>query len=196
MTSTAPSRHADTDAPLAPLLGQRWSPRAFDSSAVIDIEVLRTLLEAARWSPSASNVQPWRFIVAPRGSEAFTLAHDMLLDANRAWADSAAALIVNIAQTLDADGAPQRWAHYDVGQAVAHLSIQAQHEGLHTHQMGGFDIDRLRDAFDLAADLDPVSITAIGVLGDATGLPEEWMQQAEAAPRARKPLDEIVLNAA
>ncbi|TFD62288.1 hypothetical protein E3T43_00050 [Cryobacterium sp. Hh7] len=31
------------------------------------------------------------------------------------------------------------WARYDIGQAVAHLSIPAQHDGLHTHQMGRFD---------------------------------------------------------
>ena len=189
------SRKADTSAPLIDALVDRWSPRAFDPTAVIDTEVLRTILEAARWAPSASNTQPWRFIVARRGSDAFAVTHAAMAGFNQAWADSAAALIVNVAETVDADGNPRPWARYDLGQAVAHLSVQAQHEGLHTHQMGGFDAARLHEAFGLADNLEVVSITTIGVLGDVDTLPEV-LREREIAPRERKPLDELVLVAA
>src|SRR5689334_18618950 len=64
-------RTADTSAPLLPALAERWSPRSFDPAAPVDEDKLRAALEAARWSPSANNTQPWRFIVARRGSEAF-----------------------------------------------------------------------------------------------------------------------------
>lgn len=62
-----PNRTATTDAPLLDVLSERWSTRIFDASAPIDEQALRSALEAARWSPSASNTQPWRFIVARRG---------------------------------------------------------------------------------------------------------------------------------
>lgn len=189
------SRHADTDAPLITPLVERWSPRAYDPTAVIGDGTLRTLLEAARWAPSAGNSQPWRFIVARRGTREFTVVHDALMGYNRAWADSAAALIVNVAEVSDEQGAPRRWAHYDLGAAVAHLSVQAQHEGLHTHQMGGFDGARLREAFGLGEQLEVVSITALGKLGDADTLPEP-LREREVAPRSRKALDEIVITAA
>ena len=65
------SRRADTSAPLIDPLVERWSPRAYDPSAEVSTDVLRTILEAARWAPSASNTQPWRFIVARRGTSAF-----------------------------------------------------------------------------------------------------------------------------
>jgi len=186
------SRKADTTAPLIHPLVERWSPRAYDPTAEVSTDVLRTILEAARWAPSANNSQPWRFIVARRGSDAFTTVHDALLGFNQAWADSAAVLIVNIAETADAEGKPRPWARYDLGQAVAHLTVQAQHEGLHTHQMGGFDAARIAEAFGLADNLEVVSITAIGVLGDVDALPEP-LREREVAPRLRKPLDELVV---
>ncbi|RXZ49661.1 nitroreductase family protein [Agromyces binzhouensis] len=195
MTLVDTSRHVPTDAPLIAPLVERWSPRAYDPTAELSEESLRTLLEAARWAPSANNVQPWRFIVARRGSEAFTAVHDALMGFNQAWADSAAALVVNVAETVDEAGTPRPWAKYDLGQAVAYMSLQAQHDGLHTHQMGGFDAARLAEAFGLRAGLDVVSVTAIGKVGDASALPEP-LREREVAPRSRKPLDEIVIAAA
>lgn len=197
MTLLSPlvSRRAATDAPLIAPLAERWSPRAYDPAAEVDPEVVRTILEAARWAPSASNTQPWRFIVARRGSEAFAIVHAALNGWNKAWADSAALLIVNVAEVVDPDGRPRPWATYDLGQAVAHLTVQAQHEGLHTHQMGGFDAARIHDAFGLDASLEVISITAIGVLGDAESLPEP-LREREVAPRRRKTVDELVLAVA
>ena len=186
------SRRADTTAPLIHPLSERWSPRAYDPTAEVSVDALRTILEAARWAPSANNVQPWRFIVARRGTAAFTTVHDALLGFNQAWADSAAALIVNVAETVDAEGKARPWARYDLGQAVAHLTVQAQHEGLHTPQMGGFDAARMHDAFGLDASLEVVSVTAIGVLGDLDTLPDP-LREREVAPRLRKPLEELVL---
>ncbi len=121
---------------------------------------LRTVLEAARWSPSANNSQPWRFVVAHRGTAAFDTIVSNLLGFNQAWTPNAAALIVNIAETTDPDGKPRPIAAYDLGQAVAHLAVQAQHDGLHVHQMGGIVAAGLRAAFDLAENLEVVSVTA------------------------------------
>lgn len=94
--------------------------------------------------------------------------------------------------TEDAEGNALPWAEYDLGQAVAHLSVQAQSEGLHLHQMGGFDRDAIRSSFDLDSRFLPVSVTAIGALGSLEQLPEA-LREREAAPRVRMPLDELVL---
>lgn len=185
------SRKAATAAPLIDPLATRWSPRAFDPEAVVETETLRTVLEAARWAPSANNSQPWRFIVARRGTRAFTTVHDAMAGFNKEWADSAAVLIVNIAEIADAEGKPRPWARYDLGQAVAHLTVQAQHEGLHTHQMGGFDAAAIHDAFGLPGNQEVVSITTLGALGDVDQL-NEVLREREIAPRQRKELSEFV----
>jgi nitroreductase len=191
LTATV-TRTADTSFPLHPVLAERWSPRAFDAEAVIDDDKLTAALEAARWSPSANNSQPWRFIVARRGGAAFDTIVANLMGFNQAWAGAAGALVVALAEVVDAEGTERRWATYDVGQAVAHLSVQAHHDGLHAHQMGGFDTAGLRAAFDLDERFLPVSVTAIGTLGDADALPEP-LRERELAPRTRNALEDVVL---
>ena len=197
MTLTTPSRNAVTDAPLLSPLAERWSPRGYNATAVIDEATLTTVLEAARWAPSASNMQPARFIVARRGTASFALITDALMGFNKAWADTASVLIANVTQ-VNLPGEPgaepreNPWARYDLGQAVAHLSIQAQHEGLHTHQLGGFDGAAIAAAFGLAADQSVVTVTALGVLGALDDLTPE-LREREIAPRVRKPLTELLL---
>ena len=56
---------ADTTYPIEPLLRQRWSPRAFADRPVEPEKLLR-LWEAARWSASCANQQPWYFLVATK----------------------------------------------------------------------------------------------------------------------------------
>ena len=51
---------------------KRYSPRAM-SGEPVPIEQLMTLFDAARWAPSASNIQPWRFLYALRGTLDFDL---------------------------------------------------------------------------------------------------------------------------
>ncbi|MCS5735479.1 nitroreductase family protein [Herbiconiux daphne] len=186
-------RSAETSAPIHPVLADRWSPRSFDAAAPIDETALTAALEAARWSPSAANSQPARFIVARRGTEAFDKVAATLMGFNSVWATSAAVLVVGVVATTGADGKPLRWAEYDLGQAMAHLSVQAHHDGLHVHQMGGFDVAAIAQAFDLDDTLTPVTVAAIGTLASPDALPDEILRTRESAPRTRLPLAELLL---
>ncbi|CAG7606483.1 nitroreductase family protein [Leucobacter soli] len=185
-------RTATTSAPVLDSIATRWSPRAFDADHSLPEGALRGVFEAARWSASASNTQPWRFIIARRGSESFAKIEAALMGFNQAWAGTATALVVNVAETLDVEGDEQPWAAYDLGQAVASYSLQARSEGLYVHQMGGFDRQAIRDSFELSAGQEPISVAAIGLLGDTDQLPDA-LRERELAPRSRRPLEEIVL---
>lgn len=185
-------KHATTSAPIMPTLVERWSPRSFDTEFALPDETLRSLFEAARWSPSAGNSQPWRYILARRGSEAFAKIETALTGRNKDWAGAASALVVNIAITEDSEGNQMRWAEYDLGQAVAHLSLQAHNDGLYVHQMGGFNVDELREAFALEDRFTPVSVMTIGKLGAPEQLPDE-LKDRELAPRTRTPLGELLI---
>ncbi|HEV7955777.1 MAG: nitroreductase [Microbacteriaceae bacterium] len=192
MSIISPVRTADTSTPIIEVLAERWSPRAFDPIQPIDETKLTAALEAARWSPSAANSQPWRFIVARRGSAEFTSIKAALVGFNSAWAGSAGALVVAIAEMTDADGTARTWAQYDLGQAIAHFSVQAHADDLHVHQMGGFDADALRASFDLAENLVPLSVTAVGNVGSPDQLPE-GTREREMAPRERRALEELLV---
>jgi nitroreductase len=188
----SPVRTAETSTPINSVLAERWSPRSFDASEPLDEQKLTAALEAARWAPSAANSQPSRFIVARRGSAAFDTIVANLQGRNGMWAPSAAALIVGVTEVTDVDGNARPWAKYDLGQALAHFSVQAHHDGLHVHQMGGFDASALRAAFDIDDRFEAVSVAAIGVLAAPEALPE-LLREREVAPRERKPLSELVL---
>lgn len=189
------SRTAATSVPLHPVLAGRWSPRAFDPAAALTAHQEAALLEAARWAPSANNSQPWRFLLARRGSSDFLRLLATLHPGNRTWAVHAAALVLAVAVTEDSEGRPQPYATYDLGQAVAHLTAQAEAEGLSVHQMGGFDRAGAAIEFALPHGLQPLVVVAVGAPGDAGTLPEA-LAAREVAPRERLPLDTILLPSA
>lgn len=182
---------AATDAPILDVLAERWSTRVFDAETPIDEAALASALEAARWAPSANNTQPWRFIVARRGSAAHTTIVDSLMGFNQSWAADAAALLV-FAAAASIDGQPLPWAAYDTGQAAAHFTVQAHASGLHTHQMGGFDRDAIAQAFALGDGIAAVTVMAVGALGEVSAAPEA-LRERELAPRTRRPAAESLL---
>jgi len=191
-TSSTAARTAVTSVPIVSELAERWSPRSFDAAATVSDQQLDALLEAARWAPSANNSQPARFVVARRGTHHFDTIVDALVGFNAGWAVNASALIVAVAETSSVEGDLRPTAEYDLGQAVAHLSVQAQAEGLHTHQMAGVEFERIVAAFDLAENLKPMTVTAVGVVDSADKLADA-LAERETAPRTRLPLGELVV---
>lgn len=177
-----------------PLLRERWSPRAFAPRAV-EPEKLVKLFEAARWAPSSRNAQPWSFVVATRENTAeYLRLLSVLAAGNAQWAQQAPVLVLSVAKLdFDHKGRPNRHAFYDVGQAVAHLTVEATALGLAVHQMAGFDVEQARTAFGLPAGQEPVTMFAIGYRGDAETLPEPFRSR-ERAPRTRKPLEQMVFS--
>ncbi len=177
---------------LHPLLQRRWSPRAFSPQPVAE-EQLLTLLEAARWAASANNEQPWRFIYAAKEqSERYSRLFDCLNESNRIWAATAPALIMTLVKThFEKSGRPNRWALHDLGLAIGNLTTQASALDLYVHNMGGFSAEKGRQLFDLPADVEPVTMIAVGYLGDPEQLPEP-LKGRELAQRQRKPLEELI----
>ena len=185
------SRHATTAVPLHPLLAARHSTRALDPNGTVTDSQVTALLEAARWAPSCGNTQPSRFIVARKETETFATVLATLNPGNQGWARHAALLIVGIRTTNNEKG-PLPYADYDLGQAMGHLVVQAMAEGLTARQMGGFDASAITKGFDLAENLVPTSVVAIGVAGDPTTLPDD-LRRPDDAPRTRIPLDELII---
>src|SRR5207247_3106842 len=109
---------AETRDPIHDLLRRRWSPRAF-SDRRVEPHKLRSLSDAARWSQSSYNEQPWSFIVATKEDEAeYARLLSCLVEGNIEWAQLAPVLMVSVARlSFEEDGKPNRHAFHDVGQA-------------------------------------------------------------------------------
>src|SRR6185295_16246124 len=88
----SPSKDATPDHPIHELLVKRWSPYAFADKPVAEDD-LRALFEAARWTASSYNEQPWRYIVATRKDPAeFERLLSCLVEGNQPWAKLAPVL--------------------------------------------------------------------------------------------------------
>jgi len=185
-------KHATTAAPIHDLLASRWSGRAFDGDRLLTRAQVTALLEAARWSPSCYGDQPWRFVVADKAVDAavWQKALDCLVPFNAGWACNAPLLVVVCADPkFGHNGAANRWATYDTGAAAFALCLQANAMGMSTHQMGGFDEAKTREAFGIPAEAPIMAVVAVGFLGKDSVLDEE-LRQREQSARARKALGE------
>lgn len=192
MTATLTDVRNQTELPIVPLLAQRWSPRGFDADHVIEENELLSIVEAARWAPSAGNTQPWSFIAVRRGTPEFNAVIDSLAGFNSAWTPAASAFIVFCAQPERA-GKMTRWVDYDLGQSAAHATMQAMHLGLHVHQMGGFDPSAISEAFNLPEGITPTAVMAIGSHDSSSKVTEE-IRHRDAAERSRLPLADVLIS--
>ncbi|HUX44181.1 MAG TPA: nitroreductase family protein [Terracidiphilus sp.] len=180
---------------MLPALRNRWSPRSYTQREV-SMADLKALLEAARWAPSSSNEQPWRFVVGRRNSSAYNKIAESLVEFNRDWALAAPVLMVGAARTLGGRrNTPNAYALYDLGAAAALLVVQAVGLGLAAHQMGGFDHDGLRKLLEIPEEYALGSVIAVGYQGEPAALPNETLIARETEPRVRKPLSEIAFSA-
>lgn len=184
-------KEAQSKHELNELIKKRWSPRAF-SDKEISKDLIEKLLEAASWSPSSMNEQPWIFKYAVKGSEAFDSILNTLAPNNQTWARHASVLVICNAKIKFSNGNVNRHAGYDLGAAVMQLSLQALAEGIYIHQMGGYDRVKLNEVFANEEDTESYSVLALGYLGNPTLLPEALLQR-EQATRSRKTLEEFAI---
>jgi nitroreductase len=184
---------ADNQFAIHDLLKNRWSPRAF-SRELVPTNAVASLFEAARWSPSAGNRQPWAFVaITLDDAETHQKLVETMTGRNPLWAKNVPLLIVTLAHLNPEKPESHRFAYYDLGQAVAHLSVQAVALGLHAHQMGGFDRVKARELLAIPDDYELMTIIAVGYAGSIDDLRED-LRENELAGRTRKPLEEIVYH--
>jgi nitroreductase len=185
---------ANRPAGLHPLLRERWSPRAF-SDRLIDPAAIKRLFQAAQWAMSCFNGQPWRYVYATQDDPAaFERVLATLAPGNQTWASSAPLLAIAIGRThFEHNSEPNKWSLYDTGAATALLTVQAQAEGLHVHQMGGFDPAKACETLNIPEGYTPISAFAVGYAGDPATLPDA-LREREAQPGQRKILSEIAFK--
>ncbi len=183
---------AAADHALHPAIQQRWSPRAFAPQPV-EPQKLLSLLEAARWAPSSGNGQPWHFIVGMQGNATHARLVEVIKEGNLPWAAQAPVLMLTVARTTTSSGRPATHAFYDVGLAVANLTFQATLLDLFVHQMGGFEPEKARALFAIPDGFAPVTMLAIGYLGEPEML-DERNRERELTPRTRRPMSEFVFE--
>ena len=180
------------EADVDPMFPDRWSPRSFLPDTIPDNQV-KSLFEAARWTPSCNNEQPWLFIYATskKDREKFILA---LVEQNRIWASKAPLLAFVISRKyFSKTGKPNRHAKFDTGAAWMSLALQARKTGLYAHAMAGFNREKAYEILDVPEDTyDILAAIAIGRKGPCSSLPENLAVRE--SPNNRNPLSEVAFK--
>jgi nitroreductase len=171
------------------MFSDRWSPRAFESTPLSDVQ-LASLFEAARWSPSCYNAQPWLFVYAVSEADRARFL-PALVEGNRSWAKQAPLLLFLLCRRNFAhNDTENRHAPFDAGAAWMALALQARKLGLHAHAMAGFSRDK---AYQIIAapeeEYDIMAAIAVGRRADPSQLPASVA--AKEVPSGRKPFEEV-----
>ncbi|MGR9072063.1 MAG: nitroreductase family protein [Gammaproteobacteria bacterium] len=168
---------------------KRWSPRSFRKTEIPG-EILDAIFDAARWSPSCFNEQPWLFVTSS-GDGDFGRFLDLLTEKNQEWAKNASLIgFIFARKNFTHNGAPNRLASFDCGAAWMALTLQASRFGLYTHGMGGIKRDEVCARLNVPEDrYDIVCGFAIGVIDVPEKLADDFRDREK--PSSRNSLTEI-----
>ncbi|MFO8060428.1 MAG: nitroreductase family protein [Bacillota bacterium] len=139
---------------------------------------LEAILEAARLAPSASNRQPWKFVVVTDPDRRAALCRAAR---NQAFVGQAPVVIVAVALEPDQTMmcGVERYA-VDLAIAVDHITLAAADRGLGTCWIGAFDQEQARTIAGVPDQYKVVTVLPLGYPAD------------EPRPKSRKTLNEIV----
>ena len=186
-------KKAPTDYEIFPLLKHRYSPRIFDDRKLTHGE-MQQLFEAARWSASSNNWQPWRFIYAHKGSEAYEKIVDCLGEFNQSWASNAPVSVLTAYKENNPEGKENFHALHDLGMCLGTMSVQAEHMGIALHHMAGLDWQKAQKMFDVPEGYHITTAISIGYYGgDIEDLPED-LREMESSERERISQDEFAFK--
>jgi nitroreductase len=160
----------------------RRSIRAFRPEKNVPDKTVDLLINAARWAPSAGNIQPWEFIVVRKAE-----MRERLVKAayGQAFIGKAPVVIVVCA---DEDRCSQGYGErgktlyciQDTAAAVQNLLLAAYSLGLGTCWVGAFSEESARQALQIPAGIRPVAIVPVGFSAKSP------------SPRRKRPITRIV----
>jgi nitroreductase len=164
----------------------------FDASAEVSAPTIELLLEAARWAPSAGNSQPWAFILGRRGDQTHARLVRHLAGSSSRWAPTAGLLVANLCHRFveDTDWEYSEFAQYDLGQAVAHITVQARALDLYVRQFRAFDRSGVAGEFGVPAHWEVTTMSAIGQVPPTMEVPDLVPDLPRV--RQRRSIDDLV----
>lgn len=160
---------------------RRRSIRAFKNVDVPE-ETVEKLIDAARWAPSAGNIQPWEFIVVRNEETKRRLAEAAL---NQTFIEEAPVVIVACADCqCSSMGYGSRGATLyciqDTAAAIQNIHLAATDMGLGTCWIGAFREEPVKKLLKIPDGVKPVAIIPVGYPAEQPN------------PRPRRPLNEII----
>ncbi|NLY68118.1 MAG: nitroreductase [Tissierellia bacterium] len=156
---------------------ERRSIRKYKDKPVEEEKLLK-VLEAARLSPSAKNLQNWKFIVVGDKGIRKKLVDEAIKQSF--VAEAPIILVCCGTETKSRMKCGQYRYTVDLSIATAYMILEAYELGLGTCWLGSFDEEKVKDILEIPDDVRVVAITPLGY-------PDE-----KPVPRPRKAIEDIV----
>ncbi len=141
---------------------KRYSCRNYQNK-LIEREKLDRVLEAARLSPSAKNLQDWRFVVVTEESTKQKVAKAAR---EQMFLAKAAAIIVACSNSDYVMSCGQPIAGIDVAIALEHIALAAVQESLATCWIGSFDTEQVREVLGIPEGIEIIELMSLGYPAD------------------------------
>jgi nitroreductase len=172
------------------LIRLRQSVRKYKSEQPIEEEKLMRILEAGRLAPSASNSQPWTFIVVDEPELRYRVAkatHGKLIGINKFVVEAPLLIVIVIEKpkiTTQIGGAikNKEYPLIDIGIAAEHMCLQAEEDGIGSCMLGWFDEKRIKKLLQIPRKKTVGLVISFGYAPDDYRLRE----------KIRKPFDVVV----
>lgn len=148
-------------ADILPIITSRRSIRSYTDKEIQQKDII-TIIEAARWAPSAINGQPWRFIVVsdPDIKKQVGDASRFIGVVNRHASDASVIVVVC------AKNKTSRWADMDCAIASQNIMLQAHSLGIGSCFLGVFNEEKIKQILHIP---DKMKIVCLITLGYAKG---------------------------
>jgi len=152
---------------------KRRSVRRYKSDRVPE-GVKANILEAGRQAPSASNRQPWHFVVV----EDRALKEKLSTGRWNGFIRDSGFTLVGVSLPFDATS--EKWGVVDVTIALQSMVLAAEVQGVGSCWIGDFREDEVKEVLGIPGKAKVVALISFGV-------PDE-----EPGPKSKRPLEEIV----
>ncbi|MDT0294302.1 nitroreductase family protein [Mesonia ostreae] len=174
---------------------KRWSPRVFAEKPISEKDA-KILLEAGRWAPSASNIQPWRVIWGIKGTPIYDRIFNCLDEFNQSWAGNSQMLWLNAFKKTMNNGEQENFhALHDLGLFMGNVIHQANSMEMAVHQMAGIDFKKAQKEFQFPEEYHVATAVAFGYFGgEPEELSEDLEKQEVKETRERKSQEEFAFN--
>ena len=137
--------------------------RAYRSLDPIKItpEIIDSMVESAKLSPSCFNNQPWRFIFVT-DTDVLENMHSALSKGNE-WAKTASMIIVVISKKEnDCVIGSREYYLFDTGMATAFIILRATEIGLVAHPIAGYSPKKTREILGIPEEFNVIALVIVG----------------------------------
>ena len=186
---------------LRELLKKNRSYRRFDEKKEIDANLLMEFIENTRFIPSAMNGQPLKYIVITDKEMREKLFPYLkwagyLSDWNGPEKGERPTGYILILNDKTIDG----WAQFDAGIALQTILLSATEKGFGGCTIAAFDKEKIKEIFELAENLEPLLIIALGlpnekvVIEERRGSIKYYRDVQDIHHVPKRALDEILIR--